>query len=468
MNSPPERPTAADYHQRRTRLLRLVSMGCDANFADAEAAELEHLVGSDPRLVREYVEAVTTESLLQQTCGLSPLAPTGAHPESGQSQGESSSRLIASELASSPPRNAMRASPSRPAVIRPARSPRHPRSWSFGWLSLAASVAAVAAVATLLTGRPAARIVASTDAWLVGGEAPLVGGRVGGSWMELDSGTLEVAFSDGAMMSVTGPAKLRALGGGIAEMSRGVAHFYVPQGAGEFVVETPGGNVVDLGTSFRVAINSDAESSVHVTTGRVRLDSKIGTTIDLRAGQRANLSAAGAIEAVAPANPRVSGNFEFVAEHPLSLGYNAYDRDGVARVFLERSGLRLGHEVRLDLAESGRHTQLHGSSAVAPEGTEVDVYLVHCAPASMRHEVRGAIRFPGKIIGVICGSDRLNATNSELGTHWTLQCGHPERGMESAPDPNSDEITISPDRQILTAYFRTMSIDQMRVLVAAD
>lgn len=467
MNTPPERPTAADYQQRRTRLLRLVSMGCDANLADAEAAELEHLVGSDPRLVSEYVEAVTTESLLQQTCGLSPLAPTGAHAESGQTQSASSSRTVPPKFDSSPQRNAMRASPSSPAA-RPARSPRHPRSWSFGWLSLAASVAAVAAVATLLTGRPAARIVASTDAWLVGGEAPLVGGRVGGSWMELDSGTLEVAFSDGAMMSVTGPAKLRALGGGIAEMSHGVAHFYVPQGAGDFVVETPGGNVVDLGTSFRVAIDGDAESSVHVTTGRVRVDSRIGTTIDLRAGQRVNLSATGVIEAVAPANPRVSGNFEFVAEHSLSLGYNAYDRDGVARVFLERAGLRLNHELRLDLAESGRHTQLQGSSKIVPEGAAVDVYLVHCAPASTRHEVRGAVRFPNEIVGVICGSDRLNATNGELGTRWTLQCGHPERGMESAPDVNSDEITISADRTTLAVNFRTMSIDQMRVLVAAE
>jgi hypothetical protein len=326
----------------------------------------------------------------------------------------------------------------------------------------------IAAAVTWITGRPTARIVSSTDAWLVSGESPLVGARVGKDWIELDRGTLEVAFNDGALMSVVGPAKVRALGGGVAEMSRGVGHCYVPAGAGGFVVKAPGGSIVDLGTSFRVAIGDDRQSSVHVTTGRVRLDSKVGTTMDLRAGERAILSADGEIEATPPTKLRVSGNFELVAEHPLSLGYNAFDRDNVARVFLERSGLRLNHELRLDLARSGRQTQLQGATETLAVGERVDVYLVHCAPASMRHEVRGAIRFPAKILGVICGSDRLNATDSQLGTRWTLQCSHPERGMESAPDPNSDEITISPDRMTMAVKFRTMSIDQMRVLVEAE
>lgn len=467
MNTPEETTTAADYPQRRARLLRLVSLGCDAQLADADAAELEALVGSDMRLVRDYVEAVTNESLLHQTCGLSPLAPAIGSPAAfTPSQGEAHVSVQPADSANS--HRAPRASSRRPQVSPPSQALSRRPGWSVRWLSLAASIVVIAAAATWITGRPTARIVSSTDAWLVSGEAPLVGTRLGKSWIELDRGAVEVAFNDGALMSVVGPAKVRALGGGVAEMSRGVGHFYVPAGAGDFVVRAPGGDIVDLGTSFRVSIGEDLTSSVHVTTGRIRLDSKVGTTMDLRAGERAILSANGELEATPPAKLRVSGNFELVAEHPLSLGYNAYDRDNVARVFLERSDLRLNHDLRLDLARSGRQTQLHGAAETLPLGSHFDVYLVHCAPASIRHEVRGAIRFPAKILGVICGSDRLNATDSELGTRWTLQCSHPERGMESAPDPNSDEITISADRRTLTAYFRTMSIDQMRVLVAAE
>ncbi len=102
-----------------------------------------------------------------------------------------------------------------------------------------------------------------------------------------------------------------------------------------------------------------------------------------------------------------------------------------------------------------------------PAGSVVDCYLVHFAPEGLeRQQLSGTIRFPGKILGVITSSDRLNATNHMLGAEWTLQCFHGQRGVESTPDINADVVTLSPDGHTLSVIFRTEdAIDQLRVLV---
>jgi hypothetical protein len=79
--------------------------------------------------------------------------------------------------------------------------------------------------------------------------------------------------------------------------------------------------------------------------------------------------------------------------------------------------------------------------------------------------VEGTISFPGEILGIIASSDKLNSTNDLFSSPWSLRCQHPERGFEDAPDQNSDELSISPDRQTLSVKMRTQSIDQLRILV---
>ena len=101
-------------------------------------------------------------------------------------------------------------------------------------------------------------------------------------------------------------------------------------------------------------------------------------------------------------------------------------------------------------------------------GKRVHSYLIHFSPQSGRRFVRGSVKFPGKILGVIGDTDMLNSTNSVLGTDWTLQCRHAERGIESTPDPNSDTVTVGSDMRTLSLKLRTESIDQLRVLVECE
>lgn len=478
--TPPDRtgpdPAAPPLGDRSKRLRCLVSQRCDAALTESQAAELESLVASDPMLLREYVGAVANESLLQQAFGLSVHAP-GA--PSSLSDAELNPDGTPREATHRPHNERSRAtgrSGSPSAAVQPLPLSKHKgggpsrgRGTSRGsLLAIAASLLVAVAVFAVVKGRPAARIVAASEAWLPSGSAAAVGARVGDKWIELERGSVDLAFRDGAMASIDGPAKFRALGGGRAELALGVATLYCPDGSQGFTVAVPGGAIVDLGTCFRLSVTDKGDTTAHVTRGSVRLEGLTDEPIALGTGEHGALSAAGAAQRSEPSRVRVAGDFEFVEQHPVSLGYNAFDRDGVANVFLESAGVRLAHDVRLDLAEVGRHTLLQSSEAVAPEGSVIDCYLIHCSPQSARHEVQGAVKFAGKIVGVIGGSDRLNATNPQLGARWTLQCAHPERGVESAPDRNSDLLTISPDRHTLGARFRTESIDQVRVLVEAE
>jgi hypothetical protein len=98
----------------------------------------------------------------------------------------------------------------------------------------------------------------------------------------------------------------------------------------------------------------------------------------------------------------------------------------------------------------------------------VDCYLLHSAPNLDRHAVKGSITFTGEVVGILATSDRLNATNGLFGTPWSLQCHHPERGLEDTPNKNADSIRISPDRRTIAVNFQTESIDQVRILVRSE
>lgn len=445
--------------QSKAELCRLVSLSSDGLLDSANQSRLEALLRESPELVEDYASLVATEALVELSVGktsldLDALREASEHPP-----------------AVGPPR-AVHTS----TLASLSKGLKANESWQSGlsmrrWLPLAVAATLLLAAGAWLLNRPGAYLVASEAAQWADGQARELGSPLERGWLTLESGEVRLAFKSGAMTSIRGPARFRASSGNYGQLQYGVISAHVPEGATGFTVNTPTAAVVDLGTGYRLQVSKAGGLNLHVTEGKVRLEpSQTGTEeLELSAGQIAiNHQLDEPFSISEDASITGSKNVAFYAQHPTSLGYNAFDHDDQLAVFLESHAIRLTEEIRLNVSKPGKHDQLNGTAETIPEGRLVSSYLVHCAPVRLRHIVEGKIRFPGKVLGIISNSDSLNATNPMLGATWTLQCSHVERGLESAPDYNSDVVTISKDRHTLALRLRTESIDQLRVIVASE
>jgi hypothetical protein len=89
--------------------------------------------------------------------------------------------------------------------------------------------------------------------------------------LHLDSGLAQVRFASGASVILEGPAEVELLGGNSMNVLSGKIVATVGREAIGFVVNTPRGKVLDLGTEFGIQVNQTGQSQVHVFTGEVVL-----------------------------------------------------------------------------------------------------------------------------------------------------------------------------------------------------
>jgi len=120
--------------------------------------------------------------------------------------------------------------------------------------------------------------------------------------LEIKSGLLELKFFNAATVTLQGPARLE-----LRSMDRLVLHHgrlaaRVPESATGFTVETPAGEIVDLGTEFGVNVRADGGMETHVFEGEVEVTLPRQSTRRLTAGTALNVSSAGAAQE-APASP---------------------------------------------------------------------------------------------------------------------------------------------------------------------
>lgn len=444
----------------QAELRELLSAACDRKLSGEEQSRIEALLASDERLVIEYVEYVTTESCLEQHCGVSFLDPANNYEEP-QPAHEAAQPFSAPSLKKDGERPRPHARPSKTSVDRKF----------FAWpqlLALAAGLLLAIGTATVWLGGNYGSVVAVHDAeWKSSGAN--LGDSVGSEWRELEVGSVDFALNRGAMVSVSGPARFRFVGPNRCELTRGSLSARVVQAARGFRVDSPLASAIDLGTGFRYTVEPDGRATIHVSEGVVKLqrqDSRDGA-IQISAGE-IGVSDADGIAKPSLKPPRTTLAMRYEPVHPASLGYKAYSYDNRLSVFLESYRLRLPYNVPLNVTSTGSHSTLNDVEGLADKGAWVDCYLIHSSPLKKRHLTKGTVTFANPIIGVICDGDRLTATNTLLGSRWSLRCEHPERGLESSPDPNSDVVTISRDRRTLSVAVRTESIDQLRVLVEAE
>jgi len=195
---------------------------------------------------------------------------------------------------------------------RPGMVPK--RRFSAGTLS---GVAALAACATLLLNLAwmqwktppvgaedtTASIAVLTQAvnlqWESDTMKPTPGSPLLPGWLRLKSGQVQIEFYQGARVTLEGPAAFQLISSGEAYCRHGKLSAHVPPQARGFRINTPRGNIVDLGTEF--GLNVDAEGAeVHVFDGEVELHQ--GTSMKpLKQGEAASLVTPGGPSAL-PAN----------------------------------------------------------------------------------------------------------------------------------------------------------------------
>jgi ferric-dicitrate binding protein FerR (iron transport regulator) len=134
--------------------------------------------------------------------------------------------------------------------------------------------------ATLVAARDAVWADPNVDQALSAGQLPEVG-------LKLDAGTAEFLLADGATVIARGPAAVRFPARGRVAVDLGRVFCRCPTPASRVVVETPAGEVIDLGTEFAVEARADRTARVAVVSGEVRVGSASGPS--LRKGQSAEV-----------------------------------------------------------------------------------------------------------------------------------------------------------------------------------
>ena len=368
------------------------------------------------------------------------------------------------------------------------------------WL-VAASLAAVVliAVGTITALRrnrtqPQQQVVASVievKDCLWSADTPLAAGDplLANHSLELLDGVVQIRFRDGATVTMKGPSNLELLTAGSARLHSGVMASFVPPDAVGFQVHTDSLNVIDLGTSFGVAVTAGGDSSVSVFSGHVevslavsddpmrrivRQGESIRSSAERRSIESIDFATDAFDEPLKAANGivRTSGACRFLAEQAVG-GILPEDDDQIL-VALERRDFVLQQDLVANFvtkADGGDLTR--GGSAPLPVGTRIDCFLLQYRPgadaiASQAASAAGRITFDRPILGLIVRSGSLAQTDPLFaGGETTVE--QRLRGGEMGRDLNElDSLVISDDRCTIevTARLRK-NMDQIRVLVRA-
>ena len=97
----------------------------------------------------------------------------------------------------------------------------------------------------------------------------LPGQRLPRGIIKVESGFLKLQFDSQASLIVEGRARLEILGRNAARLYCGRAAAFVPDLAKGFILESPEGRVIDLGTRFGVEVDDQGNTEVHVLQGLV-------------------------------------------------------------------------------------------------------------------------------------------------------------------------------------------------------
>ena len=168
--------------------------------------------------------------------------------------------------------------------------------WRISWLDAGLAAAVVLLLASMIgswVSRPEviATIVSTEDAAWESSLPTAPGSELTPGHMTLTSGIATLRFRSGAEMVLEAPARLSIETPMLARLDSGAVMMDVPESAIGFVLETPGGRVVDHGTAFAVNVSDQQKRAVvEVIEGEVSVHhDESGEELRLREEEAASI-----------------------------------------------------------------------------------------------------------------------------------------------------------------------------------
>lgn len=159
------------------------------------------------------------------------------------------------------------------------------------------------------------------------------GDSLGAEKFHLASGTAEIQFYSGALMTVQGPAEISLKSAWEASCHQGAVRMKVPPAARGFILHSPSSEIIDLGTEFGLVVK-DGEGQVEVFDGEIAVNHHDDEKMHVFKGQALTLSPDGPLAALSAGQVSVpdTGTFTPQASSQLSSGFEAWKahRDSLA------------------------------------------------------------------------------------------------------------------------------------------
>ena len=145
-----------------------------------------------------------------------------------------------------------------------------------------------------------------------------------GDILGFGAGFVEVVFNDGAIVIVTGPAKLRIDAADHATLFSGKLSAKVNEQARGFTVDTPDAEVVDLGTEFSLSVPSEGATQIKVTSGLVDVipEKNRNVKTSITSGQAREVSEDGSLKVLTGDELELSGIIEAIDIPDYSIASN--------------------------------------------------------------------------------------------------------------------------------------------------
>ena len=365
-------------------------------------------------------------------------------------------------------------------------------------LAVAASLVLFFGIFSLwIPSRSVGEVAQVVGAYRDNGVAYEIGEAVEPGSIFISRGLLRLDFSNGARVTLEGPAELEVFNESRIVLRRGLVTATIPESAVGFVVDTISAHVVDLGTSFGVSVRENGQTKVCVFDGEVEVSSSKTSGVSkltqlVREGEAVRTKVdSSVIDSVSyetaqfenawPVNYGVlqtTGSMRFVSPGPNFHPGNYEDNEHIV-VFPEKRDFKASESIRVDMIDPGEYEKSHydekptlvPNRAMTSYLLQLDAYPEGKNP-NRRRSVRGQITFANPIVGVVTEDRLLNQSEVVFGMPGA---DYPSaRTIEPRPEgdqrPGFDKLILTADRHSLILELRENPghLDQVRVLVEVD
>lgn len=348
-----------------------------------------------------------------------------------------------------------------------------------------------------IPSRSVGEVAQVVGAYRDNGVAYEIGEAVEPGSIVISRGLLRLDFSNGARVTLEGPAEMEVFNESRIVLRRGLVTATIPESAVGFVVDTISAHVVDLGTSFGVSVGKGGQTEVCVFDGEVEVSSSktsgagkltqlvregeaVRTKVDSSVIDSVSYETA-QFENAWPVNYGVlqtTGSMRFVSPGPNFHPGNYKDNEHIV-VFPEKRDFKARESIRVDMIDPGEYEKsrydekptLVPRRAMTSYLLQLDAYPEGKNP-NRRRSVRGQITFANPIVGVVTEDRLLNQSEVVFGIPGA---DYPSaRTIEPRPEgdqrPGFDKLILTADRHSLILELRENPghLDQVRVLVEAN